>query len=212
MNWSEFLSIGKLRTGIVLSFVWLIILAIVSPSFFEMIQRRDGFTPADPLLDILPSIDLSNIIFFILYVLVIVTVIRLARDPLRLLLGLEAYAVMMTIRFLTIYLIRFEPPPGLIALQDPLANMFFYGQTVITKDLFFSGHAATLFLLYFLVQHKTLRTILLAGSVIVSLSLLVQHIHYTYDVLAAPLFAFGSYRITMRLSKIPAQGVAQYRA
>jgi len=125
-------------------------------------------------------------------------------DPRQFLRGLLAYALITTIRFATMFFISLEPPQDLVELRDPVLSIFFYGRTVITKDLFFSGHASTLFLLFFLTKQKLLRMVLLLASIVLSVLLLVQHIHYSYDVLAAPLFAF----LTVKLAGLFLKGLS----
>lgn len=63
----------------------------------------------------------------------------------------------------------------MIELSDPRINHF-YGNTFITKDLFFSRDTSTLFLRN--VLNKTINHLLLFIAVLV----LVQQIHYTIDV------------------------------
>ncbi len=61
------------------------------------------------------------------------------------------------------------------------------GATVyLTKDLFFSGHTATTFLLLLYVwRYPALRWPMLAAHGLVVLSLFFAHLHYTIDVLGA---------------------------
>jgi hypothetical protein len=62
----------------------------------------------------------------------------------------------------------------------------------LTKDLFFSGHTATTFLLLlYLWPDRRLRWPALAGHVLVVLSVFASHLHYTIDVLGAYAVAFA---------------------
>jgi hypothetical protein len=71
-------------------------------------------------------------------------------------------------------------------MRDQSANIW------LTKDLFFSGHAATMFLLLLYVWPiRWLRWIVLTGNVAVVLTLFVGHIHYTIDVLGAWIVALA---------------------
>lgn len=90
---------------------------------------------------------------------------------------------------LTILMVPLAAPAGLVELVDPLTGVF-YGHTVITKDLFYSGHTASLLTMYFCLPKKSDRMLVLIATLIVGCLLLVQHVHYTIDVLAAPVFVF----------------------
>ncbi len=62
----------------------------------------------------------------------------------------------------------------------------------LTKDLFFSGHTATTFLLLlYLWPFRRLRAAALAGHVLVVASVFLSHLHYTIDVLGAYAVAFS---------------------
>jgi hypothetical protein len=63
----------------------------------------------------------------------------------------------------------------------------------LTKDLFFSGHAATTFLLFlYLRDRPRLRWMALLAHLLVVLSVLLAHIHYAIDV-------FGAWAVTFAL-------------
>ena len=66
-------------------------------------------------------------------------------------------------------------------------------QVYLTKDLFFSGHTGTTFLLLLYVwRYPRLRAAMLVGHVLVVVSLFFAHLHYTIDVI-------GAYAITFTL-------------
>ncbi len=63
----------------------------------------------------------------------------------------------------------------------------------LTKDLFFSGHTATTFLLLLYAwPHRRLRALALAGHVLVVASVFLAHLHYAIDVA-------GAYAVTFTL-------------
>lgn len=166
----------------------LLVCAWVSSTIFQHIQSRQGIHLHDPVLAVLPSVDLSVWIFSILYLLIVLSVLALLTDPNKFLITLQAYVLLTLLRFNTLEFVPLEPPADMIILRDPFVEYFFYQQT-ITKDLFFSGHTSILVLLGLAVPFRSLKTVVLAGSVVIALMLLLQHAHYTVDVLAAPVFA-----------------------
>jgi membrane-associated phospholipid phosphatase len=99
---------------------------------------------------------------------------------------------------LTITLVPLDPPAGLIPLVDPLSN-FFYGDKFVTKDLFFSGHTSSVFLLCLTIPGRTDKKLALIATFIVGFLLLVQHVHYTLDILGGFLFAWIAYKLATRL-------------
>jgi hypothetical protein len=203
LNWTESLSSKKYRVSFILTLAYLIFLVAISSSFFAMIQKRNDVAVPDPILAFFQPADVSDEIFSVLYIFIFATVVYLIKKPEQLLFALQAYGLMMTMRFITIYLVPLDTPPGIVTLRDPMARLFFYEDGSVTKDLFFSGHAATLFLFFFLVDNKILAYCILAGALVLSVLLLILHTHYSYDVLAAPVFAYAAYKITGRLFKNP---------
>jgi len=166
--------------------------AIVAPLIFAFVQQRPGSKLNDLVLNWLPTLDLSGWIFSILYGLILLSLISLATSPKHFLLCLYAYSLVTLFRFGTLLLLPLEPPEGMATMPDPFVQYLFY-QQIIDKDLFFSGHTSILIIMALTVPHSWLKKVLAAGSVCIAMMLLVQHIHYTIDVLAAPLFAWLAY-------------------
>ena len=67
------------------------------------------------------------------------------------------------------------------------------GATVwLTKDLFFSGHTATTFLLLLYVwRFSKLRVVMIALHLVVMVSIFLAHLHYTIDVIGAYAITFS---------------------
>jgi hypothetical protein len=198
--WPEAWARPAFRHRLLLGVGLLLALAAWVPHFFAFIQARPGVVLPDPLLAALPAHDVSGATFALIYLGIGATLAYLLRRPALLLQALWAYLLIHACRTLTLYFVPLDPPTGLLLLHDPLVDRFLYGgPTPITKDLFFSGHTATMFLLALAVRSRRWRLVLLAATVAVGALVLVQHTHYTYDVLAAPLFAGFSYWLAGRL-------------
>jgi hypothetical protein len=162
-------------------------------NYFQWIQLRKGVQWNDPVLNAIPALNVSYSIFGIIYLSVIYLLYRLVYEPKKFLWFAWAFNLETAFRFLTIYLVALEPPIGLVDLHDPLAEILIYGDKLaITKDLFFSGHTATMvFVCFFLPTVKEKWLAFGLSLVLVSL-LLIQHVHYSIDVLAAPLFTLAA--------------------
>lgn len=170
------------------------------PVFFQHIQKREGVLLNDVVLTRIAPLNVSIPLFIIIWGLGIFMSLRALQQPRMLLLFLWAFIFLSLFRITCIWLVNLAPPQGLIPLADPISNSF-YGKNFITKDLFFSGHTSTIFLVYLCLQKKADKMAALLCTILVALLVLVQHIHYTVDVLAAPLFAGLSYYIGTKITK-----------
>jgi len=171
-------------------------------AYFQWIQQREGIILNDFVLELIPSKNVSYPIFSIIYCTVIYLIIRLLATPKTFLWFAWAFNLETVFRFLTIYFVALNPPSGIVDLHDPVATLFIYGENMtITKDLFFSGHTATMvFACYFLPLKKEKNLALILTFMLVML-LLIQHVHYTIDIIMAPLFTLMAIRITKMWTK-----------
>lgn len=164
----------------------------------KWVELRPGVVLADPVLALLAPRDVTWPIFTLIYAGILIAVSRLVRTPVRLLLGVQAYVVMALLRILVMWATPLDPPAGMIVLEDPLVQVFGGASRPLTRDLFFSGHTSTLFLLFLAVPGRTVRAFFLACAAGVAFLVLVQHVHYAVDVLAAPPFAYAAWRIARK--------------
>ena len=179
-------------------FLWEFLPAL--PFFFDAIENRNGYMFSDFILELIPARNFSIAVFFLIWSSCLLLVIRIYRDPMMMLVTLWAYNCVTLLRMACIGLISLNPPAGLIPLADPITNQF-YGAHYITHDLFFSGHMTTVFLVFLCLKKKWDRIYVLWASIFLGFFLLGQHVHYTIDVLAAPLFTYGAYRFALLFTK-----------
>lgn len=188
-HWKNYFSNVKYRIYFISALLYFSIFPWKADDFFQFIQKRPGISLNDPILDALPAQNHSYLIFGIIYLAVIFLIIRLAKDPQRFTWFAWAFNIETTFRFICIYLIPLNPPFQLIELHDPLAEIFIYGENLaITKDLFFSGHTATMVFVCFFLTNKVEKWIAYGATGILILLLLLQHIHYSIDILGAFFF------------------------
>jgi hypothetical protein len=70
----------------------------------------------------------------------------------------------------------------------------------LTQDLFFSGHAATSFLLWlYLRERRVLGRIALLAHILITSSVLFAHLHYTIDILGAWAVTYSLFALRARL-------------
>ncbi len=157
----------------------------------SFVEKRPGAVLMDPILALLPPKDVTWMTFTLIYLGVVAGFTGLLPDPWRLVRAFGAYGFLALFRVLTMWVTPLDPPLGMILLRDPFVEAF-VAVPVTTKDLFFSGHTSLLFLL-FLSARGVLRGIFAAGALGVAVCVLIQHVHYTVDVLGAPFFALGAW-------------------
>lgn len=194
--WAQALARPAFRLSWVLLVVLLFgVLVPLVPGFFLFVQQRPGAVLADPLLHLLPRHDVATLVFVLMYGGVLAAVGWLTRQPQLFLRGLWGYFILLALRMGTIWLWPLNPPPGLVPMPDPFTAFFFHtaASEAITKDLFFSGHTATVAILALAVRGRWFRGALALVAVLIGVLVLVQRVHYSYDVLAAPFFAWFAY-------------------
>jgi hypothetical protein len=181
-------------TTLAISVAVLVAVLIGYTRFLAFNEQRSGVVLADPVLPHIPAADLGTVTFVLIYGALLLALFSRLRNPRALALTVQAYTVLLLVRMAAMYTVPLAPPAGMLPLYDPLAGLGPGDQML--QDLFFSGHTATLFLLYLTASGRALRMLFLAATVAVGALVLVQHCHYTIDVLAAPFFAYGCYRAT----------------
>ena len=194
MNWKSFFSNKRNRTEFIITVIILTTIMISFSQFLQFVEQRKGVVLSDPILKAFNPFDLTWLTFALIYISLIIFVVTSFNKPDRLLLAFQAYGLMVIFRTIAMYLTPFNAPETLLQLNDPFVQLFGKGQ-ILTKDLFFSGHTGTLFLLFLLAENKTLKIIFLIFTLTVGTAVLLQHVHYSIDVFVAPFFAYGSYRI-----------------
>lgn len=198
MNWKDFFSNKKNRIELIISLILLTITLTGLANFVNYIEIRTGFILSDPILNLFNPIDLTWITFGLIYLSLIFAIVTLLKNPQRFLFALQLYTSMTVVRMIAMFLLPLEPPEKMILLKDPFVEFFGTGQT-LTKDLFFSGHTATLFIMFLVSEHKTIKIIFLVITIIVAFCVLLQHVHYTIDVFAAILFTYACYKFLLDL-------------
>ncbi len=192
MKWNTFLTDRKIE--IVITVFILVTILIIFSNFLSFIEQRHGVVLPDPILKFYNPIDLTWLIFGLIYISLGIAIISFATKPDLLFIAMQSYSLLLIFRMIVMYITPFEAPENMLSLSDPLVQFFGTGN-ILTKDLFFSGHTATLFLFFLIADKKYLKVVFLVFTFIIALAVLLQHVHYTVDVVVAPVFAYASYRI-----------------
>ena len=202
--WKPAWSISAYRNRLILFLLIFICLLVAFPYFFSFIESRKGYTFQDPIMEVLPAKDLSIFTFSIIWLMSLLLFIGMLRNPTLALRAIIAIDLIFITRIFTILLLPLEPPPGLIELQDPISN-YFYGDQhgFITRDLFFSGHTSTMIMIGLLLPRKWEKLLAFTAAILVGFFVLIQHIHYSIDVLGAWLFTWFLYKLSGAIAVAP---------
>jgi membrane-associated phospholipid phosphatase len=198
--WKIFLIRKHNRRELLFTLILLGVILLSFTKFLNYVELRAGFTFTDPLLNLFAPANLTWIIFGLIYIGLVIAIYFFIKDPALLLAALQSYLVLVLLRTAAMYLLPLNPPSDMIPLNDPFVQIFGSGE-ILTKDLFFSGHTATLFLLFLVANKKALKIIFLFFAVIVGISVLLQHVHYSIDVFTAPFFSYASVKLAAYIKK-----------
>ena len=195
-NWKIYLQTRAFRNELALTLIAFFVAGSQNIHFIAEFEKRQGTRLNDFVLNMLPPTDFSMPIFLITYSTVLVVLIELLFAPQKLIKGLQMFALLSFLRTISVFLVPLEPPADLIFLDDPFANVLLHQPDLkVVKDLFFSGHTATVALMFFLAQNRFAK-IYCGIALIVSPTLILwQHVHYTIDIIAAIPAAYFCYRL-----------------
>jgi hypothetical protein len=198
-NWLYAWQNKAFRQNLIVGLILLTAATILTSFFFNYIEAsKHGVVLNDWVLQKLPAIDVSALIVTLMGSAILLFSIRGIADPNIFITFLFALVLQLVTRMITISITEFLPPRGLIVLRDPMGSLL-YQSRFITRDLFYSGHTAIICLLYLCSIKKLHKYYLLFAAIIVPCLLLIQHVHYTIDVVFAPLFAFGGVWLSKRV-------------
>jgi hypothetical protein len=168
------------------------------------LELRTGTRVIDPLLSYFTPRDFSPFTFSLTYIALGLFIFSGLVKPKAFIIALQAYCLLIIMRTIAIYMVPLEPPTGMILLKDPVTYFFMSTPTgdYIVKDLFFSGHVSTIVLFGLSAQRIWVKRSLFVIALLVGTLILGQHVHYTIDVVAAPLFAFLAYKASAMVDKL----------
>jgi hypothetical protein len=183
--------------------------ALQFPAYFRNIQKRQGSVLNDFVLNNIPALDFSSTIFTLIYGLLVYMLLRILRHPELFLLFALTFVIETVFRMTTIYFFPLNPHQDLVILHDTFAELLIYGNSEpITKDLFFSGHTSTMVMIWLFVEKPYEKIVAGIATFILAFLLLVQHVHYTVDVIGALFFTYLSYLIARQIVNLKWQVTA----
>jgi len=202
LTWKSAVHSKAFIVQLVVTIMALLTILLTLPYYFHsVIGPKPGLQLQDPILNLFTPQDFSVLIFTLIYLSLFIVLWGLINKPYGIALGLGSYLVITIVRTITMYVFTLEPPTGIVVLQDPFIDRVAYGGNVFTKDLFFSGHVATLTLLGLVEERPWAKKSVLSCAVIVGILIIIQRVHYTIDVVAAPFITYGIVKLFNRFQK-----------
>jgi hypothetical protein len=193
-SWRDFLGNSSNRKLAFTSLAVLLITLFLLSNFLTYNETRSGSEIHDPVLALFDPINLTWSTFILIYTGLLLGIFHFAKNPPILIRAVLTYSFLALFRICMMYSIPLDPPVEMISLKDPFVELFGTGNT-LDRDLFFSGHTSTMFMLFLLAYKPLFKKLFLIGVILVGASVILQHAHYTIDVLVAPFVAYASYRI-----------------
>ncbi len=158
----------------------------------------------DLILNSIPTYDLDFIFTWGIYFVVMsfsfyVTLFRPELIPF----VLKTFGLLLIVRCGFITLIHVGPPEGFFYDEgvdfgssiDPLRKIIF------KNDLFFSGHTSIPFMGFLLLERGRFRWFMLFSSIVMGITVLLMHVHYSIDVFAAFFITHGIYSLSNKVFK-----------
>lgn len=201
-TWKIFWQLPKNRKyffGVIAGFIGMSLTVIFT---LAHIEQRTGFVIESWAKDIFGQpINFSLGIFGITYFSILYAIIEHAKRPFSLLQVLMAYSIMQITKCMILFAVPLNPPADILPLNDPILETLYYGGRVNLKDLFFSGHVATVCLAAIFTRSRFMKSGFVVLGLLLGFMLAQQRVHYVADVVAAPVFAWIAYRISRLIVK-----------
>ncbi len=153
-----------------------------------------GNSTTDILLDNLPVVNTDFIVSEGAAIFTAFIVFLCIFDPKIIPFLIKSIALFIFIRALFVVMTHLAPFPNHI--NADYSNLKYISSG---SDLFFSGHTGMPFLLSLIFwDHKLLRYVFLAISIIAAVGVILGHLHYTIDVFSAFFITFGIYHMVLK--------------
>ena len=141
------------------------------------------------------SIGIASVpLFFLAYGSIVLGAFHGIDKPNLILEFLQTKTLVVLIRIVSLYLTPLDAPKDTILLVDPFAHG---DSPPLVRDLFFSGHTSTTFVVFFTCRfgHWRWKLLFLAMGLITGVLVILQKTHFVVDVWAAPFFVYAAHRI-----------------
>lgn len=197
-----FSEIKKHKKAIVLSLLFFLLagIAYTAAGDYLLDHAKNTAVSPDAILD---SIGPYNLSFIFIWLFLAVNLVYFAYPIIyrtkEIAYTINMFSLFVIVRSAFIMFTHLRPPADAIHAVYPWFLQFLN----YSNDLFFSGHTGVPFLgfLIFSRYNKTIAYAMLASSIILGITVLLMHVHYSIDVFSAYFITYGIYVIGNKLFK-----------
>jgi len=186
-----------IRFSIPVAFIiFLVAIFGVQPLAIEYASEAASNPVGDIILSNIPVFNVGDFFVYGMFLFVLVVGILTLMYPRRITFTLHAMTLFVLIRSLFVSLTHVGNfTTQAVSDFGPAITQMFFG-----ADHFFSGHAGAPFLMALMYwENRALRYLFLVWSAFFSVIVLLGHLHYSIDVLAAFFITYGIYHISLWL-------------
>ncbi len=183
---------------IIISLLFFIIAFMLNYTAGSYAERR-GTTPVDDIiLDNIPTMDIDVIyIYGSSLVILVLFGYPLFFKVKKLHIVINQFALLSLLRSFFISLTHLGTPMNSLIYTTPKLFILFD----FKNALFFSGHTAFPFLGFLLFRKEKIGVFFLISTLVMMITVLCMHVHYSIDVFAALFITYGSFKIGEQISK-----------
>ncbi|MEI7709492.1 MAG: phosphatase PAP2-related protein [bacterium] len=158
--------------------------------------RASSGSVADIFLSNIPVYDVSGIFVWGAVLAVLISIFVLLKHINYAPFMMKSTAMFVIIRSVFVSLTHISPFPNHVLISSNFFSGTIFNGIFNGNDLFFSGHTGLPFLMALIFwENKILRFIFLGFSILMAIVVLLGHLHYSIDVLAAYFITYTIFQI-----------------
>jgi len=184
--------INKHKKLIAISIFFLLIALVLNYIAGTYVEQKNAVAVPDIILDNIPTIDLDLIFLWGAVFMIAVGIgypLFFHVKKLHVVIGQASLLIMIRSFFVT--LTHLSTPVNSLVYHTPK----FFSIFEFNNALFFSGHTAFPFLGFLIFRKEKIGIFFLITTIVMAVTVLLMHVHYSIDVFAAFFITYGSYKI-----------------
>ncbi len=181
------------RHSIMLSLVFLVLAVFFDFLAGRYVMKVPSVVAPDLILDHIPTISFISPFFVYGYVIIIAVLLLypLFFKVNELHRVINQFSLLVMVRAAFTCFTHLQSPSDAASFTVP----WIIASITFQNDLFFSGHTAVTFLGFLLFRKEKIGYFFLVASILMAITVLLMHVHYTIDVLSAFFITYGTFNI-----------------